>query len=110
MKQTEPNFKRPVMIFLSKDGQFVFARKTTKGYSRIIKDGSLPCASVNTLAEAEALQVTTCKQSRTEPGIYRYPLEPTLDGLILAGIELERSYQAMKSLPEDKQRVPEVKA
>lgn len=87
------NLKRKIKLFLSKDGVFNFARTRTKKYRRLLGDGCLPCASVNTLKEAEDMQVATCKLSYN--GLfYRYPLvrEEGLDGLKAAGERIEALY------------------
>ncbi len=94
----EANLKRPVLIFLSKDGVFQFAREGTKRHAEMMKGYSyLPCASVNTLAEAEEIQTALCKLSY-DGGLYRYhPFDGTLEGLEDAGRRIEQLYQHRKS-------------
>lgn len=90
------NMSRTILIFLSKNGVFMFARTGTKEHSRLMHDGFLPCASTNTLNEAEQLQTATCKLSY-DGKLMLYPLDGTLDGLMKAGEDLERLYLHHKS-------------
>jgi len=92
----EVNLKRAVLIFVSKDGTFLFARKGTKEHRRLLKRGFLACASTNTRSEAESLQVGTCHLTY-DGQRYIYPFDHTVEGLIRAGEELEQLYQHRRS-------------
>ena len=92
----ETNLKRPILIFLSKNGVFQFARNGTKEHGKLLKS-SLPCASVNTISEAEDIQVATCKLSYDGKLFLYSPFDQTLNGLELAGQQIEQLYQHRKS-------------
>lgn len=95
MTSTAANLKRPILIFLSKNGVFQFARKGTAKHLEL-SNGSIACASVNTLAEAEEIQTATCKLSY-DGKLFLYPFDHTLRGLELAGQQIERLYEHHKS-------------
>lgn len=96
MKAVEMNLSRAVLIFLSKDGVFQYARKGTAQHAKLLKIGYLACASVPTLKDAEQLQTATCKLSY-DGSLWRYPMDGTLEGLELAGRNLEILYLHRKS-------------
>lgn len=91
------DFTRSVMIFLSKDGVFQFAKSGTRKFSCLLKSTAyLPCASVDTLQDANKLRIAVCALSY-DGTLYRYPFEGTLAGLELAGRNLEILYRHHKS-------------
>jgi len=90
------NLGRAVVIFLSKNGVFKFARQGTRAHRDLLRSGFLPAASVNAIADAKSLQVAKCKLSY-DGERYIYPMEPTLDGLFRAAQELDRLYLRRRS-------------
>lgn len=95
----KPNLSRDVIIFLSRNGVFRYAKIGTRAHARLNRvkaDGSrsfLPASSVATFTEARAVRIRLCSLTRI-PGssTYIFPLEPNLDGLYRAGERIEKAY------------------
>ncbi len=104
MSETD-RFSRPIMIHICKDGTFSWRDKRKR--QKVFNGVALPAFSVDTVEEAEQLQIRFCRRqygshpdAKPDTGTidwYRFnDFDGTLEGLERASVMLEEFYPQIK--------------